>query len=69
MSRDPLKASMQCTVLIALVTSGIVCLTGWGIEDTSGGTAVLAALMWGITITVELAVLAVVLWVLSGLFK
>ena len=73
MSQDPFKACIQCLIIIAMVISGTVYLTGWGIEGSTGEMAVAAALIWGVRITGELAVLAVALWVtlgvISGLFK
>jgi hypothetical protein len=69
MSQDPFNASIQCVFLVAMVISGVVYLTGWGIEGSSGQMAVAGAIIWGVTITGQLLVLAVALWMLLGLFK
>ena len=73
MNQDPLKASIQCLIIMAMVISGVVYVTGWGNEGSTGEAAVVGALIWGAMITGQLAVLAVALWVtldvIAGLFK
>jgi hypothetical protein len=69
MSKDPFNASIQCVFVVGMVISGIVYLTGWGIEGTSGELAIAGALIAGVYYTGQLVVLAVALWMLSQFFK
>jgi hypothetical protein len=69
MSKDPFKASIQCAMIVAMVISGIVYLTGWGIEGSSGNMAVVGAIFAGVYFTGHLLVLAVALWMISQFFE
>ena len=68
MSSDPFKASIQYLIIVALVISAIAYVV-IGHDAGDASEAVVGALIYGVTITGHLAVLAVALWVLSSFFK
>lgn len=69
MSNDPFKAGIQCVLIVGLVLSVLIYLTGWRIDQYPGSDALFLAFGLGYSITVYLTIGAVALWVTSGFFK